>query len=272
MQLTSLQSPVFGFLCFMKRQLILFFTALMFYTRLPVPRGVGHSPEQLNRATRYFPLIGWLVGGSVAGVIYLSLGVLPLSVSVLLGLAAGLLLTGAFHEDGFADVCDGFGGGWTPEQILIIMKDSRLGTYGTAGLLLLMGVKFATLYELGRGNLPLVYVTLVASHALSRGLAATFIRTHRYVRADADSKAKPVAQRLLNADLLVAGSFALLPLLLFPHRLFVLSILPALLMRFYLGYYFTRRLGGYTGDCLGATQQLCEVSMLLGVLGLWKYI
>ena len=252
----------------MHQQLTLFFTALMFYTRLPVPRWVGHSPEQLNRATRYFPLVGWIAGGTVAGTIYLSHWILPLSVSVLLGLAIGILLTGAFHEDGFADVCDGFGGGWTPEQILTIMKDSRLGTYGTVGLLLLLGTKFAALYELGQRSLPLLYITLVTSHALSRGLAATFIRTHRYVRADADSKAKPVAQRLLTIDLLVAGVFALLPLLIFPHWWLILGVLPALLMRLYLGYYFNRHLGGYTGDCLGATQQLGELAMTLGVLGL----
>ena len=252
----------------MHHQLTLFFTALMFYTRLPVPRWVGHSPEQLNRATRYFPLVGWIAGGTVAGTIYLSHWILPLSVSVLLGLAAGILLTGAFHEDGFADVCDGFGGGWTPEHILAIMKDSRLGTYGTVGLLLLLGTKFAALYELGRGSMPLLYATLVTSHALSRGLAATFIRTHRYVRADADSKAKPVAQRLSNRDLLVAGVFALLPLLVFPHWWLISGVLPALLMRLYLGYYFNRHLGGYTGDCLGATQQLGELAMILGVLGL----
>ena len=252
----------------LKQQLTLFFTALMFYSRIPVPKWVGHSPEQLNRATRYFPLVGWMVGGSVAGVIYLSQWVVPLSVSVLLGLVASVLLTGAFHEDGFADVCDGFGGGWTKEQILRIMKDSRLGTYGTMGLLLLMGSKFGVLYELGQKDLSLLLVTLVASHALSRGLAATFIRTHCYVREDADSKAKPVAQRLSSVDLLIAGGFALLPLALFPHWWLALSIIPALLVRWYLDRYFTRWIGGYTGDCLGATQQLCELVITLGVLAL----
>lgn len=254
----------------LKHELKLFFTALMFYTRIPVPGWVGHSPEQLNRATRYFPLVGWVVGGSMAGVIYLGQWLFPLSVSLMLGLAASVLLTGAFHEDGFADVCDGFGGGWTKEQILRIMKDSRLGTYGTVGLLLLLGTKFWVLYELGQRNASLLLTTLIASHALSRGLAATFIRTHPYVREDADSKAKPVAQRLSSADLLIAGGFALLPLLLFPHGWFALSVVPTLLMRWYLGGYFTRRIGGYTGDCLGATQQLGELAMTVGVLAVWK--
>lgn len=254
----------------LKREIRLFFTALMFYTRIPVPKWVGHSPERLNRATRYFPLIGWIVGGSMAGVIYLSQWVFPLSISVMLGLVASVLMTGAFHEDGFADVCDGFGGGWTKEQILRIMKDSRLGTYGTIGLLLLMSSKFWVLYELGQKNLFLLLVTIIASHALSRGLAATFIRKHHYVREDAESKAKPVAQRLSSVDLLIAGGFALLPLVLFPHWWLVLSIIPALLIHWYLGGYFTRWIGGYTGDCLGATQQVGELAMVLGVLALWE--
>ena len=252
------------------REITLFFTALMFYTRIPCPKWVGHDSGHLNHATRYFPLMGWIVGGGMAGAVYLGLWVFPLSVSLLLGLAVSVLLTGAFHEDGFADVCDGFGGGWTKEQILLIMKDSRLGTYGTMGLLLLMGTKFWVLYELGQQGVVLLLSTIVTSHAASRGMAATFIRTHEYVREDTDSKAKPVAQQLSWSNLLVALGFALLPLALFPHWLLVASVLPALLMRWYLGRYFTRWIGGYTGDCLGATQQLCELSMMLAVLALWN--
>ena len=244
----------------------------MFYTRIPCPKWVGHSPEQLNEATRYFPLIGWLVGGSTAGVIYLAQFLFPLSVSVLLGLIVSVLMTGAFHEDGWADVCDGFGGGWTKEQILLIMKDSRLGTYGTMGLLLLMGTKFWALYELGQRSVNLLLVTLVVSHSVSRGLAATFIRTHAYVRDTADSKAKPVAQRLSVTNLLVAGGFALLPLVLFPRGELWLAVIPATLMRLYLGYYFNRWIGGYTGDCLGATQQLCELTIILSVLALSTFL
>ena len=255
-----------------KRELTLFFTALMFYTRIPCPKWVGHSSGQLNEATRYFPLMGWIVGGSMAGTIYLALHLLPLSVSILLGLGVGILMTGAFHEDGWADVCDGFGGGWTKEQILLIMKDSRLGTYGTMGLLLLLGTKFWVLYEIGQRSMPLLLATIVASHSVSRGLAATFIRTHSYVRDDVGSKAKPIAQRLSLTNLWIASGLALVPLVAFPHALFVLSVLPAGLMRIYLGYYFKRWIGGYTGDCLGATQQLCEFTMILSVLALWTFI
>ncbi len=112
-----------------RRQLRLLLTAVMFYTRLPVPRWVGHSDDQLNRATVYFPLIGWLVGGVAAGVYWGAAQLWPPLVAVLLSTGAGVLLTGAFHEDGLADTCDGFGGGWTRERILTIMKDSRVGKY-----------------------------------------------------------------------------------------------------------------------------------------------
>ena len=252
----------------LQRELTLFFTALMFYTRIPCPTWVGHSSGQLNEATRYFPLMGWIVGGGMAGVVYLAHIVFPLSVSVLLGLVTSVLMTGAFHEDGWADVCDGFGGGWTKEQILLIMKDSRLGTYGTIGLLLLMGTKFWVLYEIGQRSMVLLLATIVASHAVSRGLAATFIRTHTYVRDDTDGKAKPIAQRLSRTNVFIASGLALLPLVLFPQPFFVLSIVPAGLMRLYLGHYFNRWIGGYTGDCLGAAQQLGELTMILSVLGL----
>ena len=163
-------------------ELRVFFTVLMLYTRIPVPRWVGHSEEALSRATRYFPLIGWIVGGGTAVAIWLATAVFPLSVSVLLGMAASVLMTGAFHEDGWADTCDGFGGGWTQERILSIMQDSRIGTFGTVGLLLMLGLKFSALYALGQVDLSLLATSLVVSHSTSRGLAATFIRTHSYVR------------------------------------------------------------------------------------------
>ena len=126
----------------MIEELKIFFTAVQYYTRIPCPRWVGHSQDQLNEASKYFPLMGWIVGGASAGVFYLAQFIFPVSISVLLSMAAGILLTGAFHEDGFADTCDGFGGGWTKAEVLEIMKDSRIGSYGTIGLVLILLSKF----------------------------------------------------------------------------------------------------------------------------------
>jgi len=130
---------------FIKYEIQVFFTALMFYTRIPCPAWVNHDEEFLNKATRYFPLIGWIVGGLAALTFYGSSFIFSKEVSILFSFAISVLITGAFHEDGFADVCDGFGGGWTKEKILDIMKDSRVGAYGAIGIVLLFLLKFALL-------------------------------------------------------------------------------------------------------------------------------
>ncbi len=120
----------------------------MFYTRIPCPKNIDHNPDYLNKASRYFPLIGWIVGGISFLVYYLSAVLFTNEIAVILALIAGILTTGAFHEDGFADVCDGFGGGWTKEKILMIMKDSAIGAYGAIGVVLLFLLKFQSLIQL----------------------------------------------------------------------------------------------------------------------------
>ncbi len=241
----------------------------MFYTRIPCPKWVDHSEEYLNKATKYFPLIGWIVGGFTAGVFYLFQYILPVPVSIILSMISGILLTGAFHEDGFADVCDGFGGGWTKEKILEIMKDSRIGTYGTAGLVLILLLKFFLLNSIEVSVLPFV---LIVAHSLSRFSAATFIFTHDYAREDDKSKVKPVAKRMSAGHLIFAGFFGLLPILLLGNEIYLVIVLPVFLMKWYLGKYFNKWIGGYTGDCLGAAQQITEVTIYLSFLVLWKFI
>ena len=125
-----------------------FFNALAFYTRIPCPNWVDYSEEQLNRASAYFPLMGYLVAGFSFLVFYLAQTIFSIELSILLSMVAGILFTGAFHEDGFADLCDGFGGGWKAEDILRIMKDSRLGTYGVTGLLLVLLIKWQSLIDI----------------------------------------------------------------------------------------------------------------------------
>ena len=131
----------------MKKELHIFFTALLFYTRIPCPKNIDHNPDYLNKASRYFPLVGWIVGGISFSVYYLSSFLFPSQIAIVLSIIAGILVTGAFHEDGFADVCDGFGGGWTKEKILLIMKDSSIGAYGAIGLVLLFLLKFQSMSE-----------------------------------------------------------------------------------------------------------------------------
>ena len=131
----------------MRYQLKLFFTALMFLTRIPVPRSIDHNSDMLQKSARYFSWVGMVVGGIAAIVWYACIHVLSPSLSIAFSMLASILATGAFHEDGFADCCDAFGGGWTKEKILTIMKDSRLGTYGVTGLIGILGFKFLLLTE-----------------------------------------------------------------------------------------------------------------------------
>ena len=138
-----------------KKEVELFYTALGFFTRIPIPKRISFSQNNFNRCNRYFPHIG-LITGSVAVLVYWGTSfILPPSIAVLLSMVSSIIFTGAFHEDGFADVCDGFGGGWSKEQILTIMKDSRIGAYGSIGILFLLGIKFFALFHLSPSNLIL---------------------------------------------------------------------------------------------------------------------
>ncbi len=251
----------------MKRELEYFFAALRFFTRLPVPGWVGHGQDQLNHAARYFPLIGILVGIIGAGVTELVALVLPIGVAVLLGMAATILATGAFHEDGFADSCDGFGGGWDKAQVLTIMKDSRIGSYAALGVGLILLTKWSALTELDAGlGPPFLAIALVAGHAVSRLASTVLIYFLDYVRDDDSSKSKPLAQRMAPGELAVSALCGLAPCLLLPLAEVLAALAAVFLSTLFAARYFLRRIGGYTGDCLGAAQQLGEVAFYLGLL------
>jgi adenosylcobinamide-GDP ribazoletransferase len=241
-----------------------FFTALGYFTRVPVPRWVGYEPHYLNAAARYFPLVGVLIGGLSALVYLAALHVLPAGVAVLLSMAASLIVTGAFHEDGLADCVDAFGGAYTREDALRIMHDSRIGAFGAIALVIALALKWQTLAAMP----PMRAASLmIAGHAASRTCAISYLATLDYVRAE--GKAKPVAQRLNGGALVSAAMFGL-PWLLWPNGLaapdwrFAVSALVVLVvLRVAMGRYFVRRIGGYTGDCLGFAQQIFELSIYL---------
>jgi adenosylcobinamide-GDP ribazoletransferase len=248
-----------------KTQLEYFFAALRFFTRLPVPAWVGHSAEQLNGAARYFPLVGILVGVIGATVTWAASLLLPLSLAIIAGMAATLLATGAFHEDGFADAVDGFGGGWEKEQVLAIMKDSRVGSYGAIGVALLLLAKWNALLELSEEAL---LAAIVAGHAVSRFASTSLIYSLEYVRDE--GKSKPLANRMGIGELLTASIFGLLPCLLLPYWETLLALLLVAVVTWLAGRYFLRRIGGYTGDCLGAAQQVAELAFYVGLLVQWN--
>jgi adenosylcobinamide-GDP ribazoletransferase len=258
----------------MKKQWQLLLTAIMFYTRIPIPVSTPYSPEMLGKATRYFPLIGWITGIIMIGVLYILGGIAPPMVSILLAIITGVWVTGAFHEDGFADMCDGFGGGWTKEKILEIMKDSRIGTYGMLGLLLIMTLKYLSLREL---PLYKVMLAIASAQPLSRFVAVTVVYTHKYVRENEDSKAKPIAQGISLPDLGIAAIWGFIPfiaaMIYLQNYTLLLTIPTLLLARWYMVRLMQKWIGGYTGDCLGAVQQVSETVIYLCFCILtWKYI
>lgn len=256
----------------LRTELELFFTALGFFTRIPVPAWVPWSPERLNHAARYFPLVGWVVGIAGAASAALAMTVLPATVAVVLSMAVTIRLTGAFHEDGWADACDGLGGGWERTQVLTIMKDSRIGTYGAAGLVLMLLAKAAALVALAEHGPWALAAALIAAHAVSRLASTSLIHTLEYVREDELSKARPLARQLSRNELLIAAVTGSLPLLLLGLPAALLTALVVALVTLYCARLFKRRLGGYTGDCLGAAQQLTELAVYLAILATWNSI
>lgn len=252
----------------MKQEIRIFFTALMFFTRIPCPAWADHSPDALTRSSRYFSLVGIIVG-IIGAAVYLGASfIFPPAISILLSMVSTILATGAFHEDGLGDMCDGFGGGWTKEKILIIMKDSRTGTYGIVGLIAVLSLKFSALAHMNPGILPVV---LISGHAISRFAASTLLYTLDYVRDEDQSKAKPAAQKMSGSSLLISAVIGTAPLFLFGNYLIFFTLIPVFAMRWYLGRFFFKWIGGQTGDCGGATQQLCEVVFYLSLLALWKF-
>lgn len=246
----------------MHGELACLFAAIRFFTRLPVPAWVGHSQQQLDQAARYFPLVGAIVGAIGAAVTLGASKVLGTEIGILLGMAATVLATGAFHEDGFADTCDGFGGGWDRTQILAIMKDSRIGSYGAVGIALLLLTKFVALGKLDPAHLA---AALIAAHAASRFAAVMLIFALDYVREE-QARAKPLARRVSASELMVAAAFGLAPALLLPPTQALVALGLAALATLCMGRYFRARIGGYTGDCLGAVQQVAELAFYLGLL------
>jgi adenosylcobinamide-GDP ribazoletransferase len=248
-------------------QLRLFFTALQFFTRLPIPAWVGFEAAWLQHAARYFPLVGCVVAAIAASVYAAAALVLPAPVAAVLSTAASIWITGAFHEDGFADTCDGLGGGMTKERALEIMKDSRVGAYGAIGIVCMLAAKLSALALLP----PRVAVAaLLVAHPFSRLVSTALIWRLDYVRGE--GKAKPLAQQMTGAEFAIATLTCALPAAcvlaagwMTPAAMLA-AMLASLAAALWLGRLFVRRLGGYTGDCLGAVQQLAEALVYIAVL------
>jgi adenosylcobinamide-GDP ribazoletransferase len=240
-------------------------SAVMFFTRIPLPSLSNYDSADLQRSSAYFPLIGWLVGGMAALVWWGAVQVWPPAVASGLSLAATLIMTGAFHEDGFADLCDGFGSGAPRERVIEIMRDSRIGAFGAIGILVMLALKWQTVAALPLQPAWLAPALLCAAHAISRGAVGTLMTTLAYVSGQ--GKAKPLGTVLRGGRLAFSLACALAPLLLLPTR-FWWTLAAVAAARGVMAWLCKRRIGGYTGDCLGAAQQVCEVAFYLCALAL----
>lgn len=247
--------------------------ALMFFTRLPFWRFCQVERAYFERVVPLWPLAGWLTGGVLALTVWLSLlAALPTGVAVALALSMRCLLTGALHEDGFADFCDGFGGGTSRERTLAIMKDSHIGTYGVLGLLLYVLLIWNLLTELLEAGLsPLA---LLAVDALAKGLSSTIIYFLPYARTEADAKNRLVYEQTPWAERLLSLALAIIPvaacLLLASDATPTLAQwLLALPLPFcgcaLLFLWMRHRIQGYTGDCCGATFIIVETLLYLSL-------
>ncbi len=244
-----------------------FCAAVQFLTRVPLQSGPV-SAGALRGSPVYFPLVGGLIGASMAAVIWLGMLVWPGWLAVMVGLAVEAWLTGGMHEDAVADFCDAFGGGWTRERILEILKDSRVGSYGVLGLLAAVGLRCgATIALIGSHNAsPLEWVAaLIAGSAVGRWSMVLAMATVAPV-SNREGLARDVGRRVTPVDLALASFWGLLCLLPFavvhPWHLLLSTIVVSLMIWRFLAV-VQAKIGGTTGDCLGCLGYLVHVAFLL---------
>jgi adenosylcobinamide-GDP ribazoletransferase len=240
-----------------------FLAAVQFLTRVPVP-SPSYTADSLARSVKLFPLVGLLVGSSAALVHLLLAPHLPRVVTAFLVLTYLLMVTGCIHEDGLADAADGFGGGWNREKILQIMRDSRIGSYGAAALMMSLLGRILLLSSL---PLALVPQYLIATRVLGQWttLPLSFcLASARAQSEDATDGQGARIARITSRDSLIAGtifSFAVVIALLHMHGLFAIGV--AITITLLTGLYYQERIGGVTGDCFGATNQVAEIAVYL---------
>jgi len=244
--------------------------AFTFLTRIPTSWFGAHDAGDLADATFYFPLVGFVVAAIGATAYWIGTRLWPVPVAVVLSVVAMVWVTGAFHEDALADSLDGFGGGWDPQQILIIMKDSRVGSYALVGMVLVMLVKVTTLIGIAEGSVVSVWPViraLVAGHVLGRWSSVVLMSRYTYVRADDPTARISAGRTLMHAvtrtHVAVATGLTCVLLVAFGGVRTIPAWLVAIVVTWGAGRYFQRRLGGITGDALGAANQMVEVCVYL---------
>lgn len=239
-----------------------FFAALIFFTRLPFWRFIKVPDESFKHVVPYWPVVGWLTGSLTAGMLWLAAHILSFPVAVLVAIIFRLLITGALHEDGLADCCDGFGGGKDREGILRIMKDSHIGSYGVIGLVLYFLLLWSLLKSM---TLSMAVPAIIAADVWSKFSSSQIIDFLPYARKEEESKAGVVYQPLsvieffIGLAVAIPAVFCLLPIKYWPVCIFPFIVLLLFVRK------MKHKIGGYTGDCCGALFLLSELAFYLGI-------
>lgn len=248
--------------------------AMMFFTRIPFGRICKVKTEAFRHVPKYWPFAGWITGGIMSLAFCLSITVFtPLSAAVI-AVIVRMLVTGALHEDGLADFCDGMGGGTTREQTLNIMKDSRIGAYGVLGLIAYLLLLVSLIASLPTDIAPLIIFT---NDIFAKAVAACLLYKLPYARTNRQAKSGIVYKPWNSTTMLTHLARTLVALI--PAGIWMLScgstfpyatlIVPCIVLVI-LAYWMYRRIGGYTGDCFGATLLLCELSLYSAVVIYFK--
>ena len=240
---------------------------LMFFTRLPFWRIKQVDTEHFKHVVPLWPLAGWLTGGIMVGVLWLTSQVMPLSMAWLLAIVSRLLVTGCLHEDGLADFCDGMGGGETHERILLIMKDSHIGTYGVIGLI----IYFLLLTQMSALPLLLLCAIVFTGDVWCKFVSSHIINILPYARKEEEAKNKTIYQRMTAIEAFIGALLGTIPAVIFLPKTFWSALLAPVVVFILLMWLMKRRIQGYTGDCCGALFLISELSYLLTCLAIDLY-
>ena len=238
--------------------------ALRFFTRLPLPGGAG-GERPLSASAIGFPLAGLVVGALTSLVWAAAAALLPALPAAGLAIAAGLVLTGALHEDGLSDCADGLGGGHTRERALEIMRDSRIGAFGAAALIVTIALRWTALGELSLYDG--IWALLIA-HSVSRASILPALAFSSYARRE--GLGSTVSEGISGSQLAIALAISLLLAILFGGIAGVIAAVLGFATALLALKYLEARLGGYTGDGLGAMQQVAEIAIMLALCAQWS--
>lgn len=246
----------------MKQLLRDLLVAFQFLTRLPLP-SVDFRPDSLSRSVKFFPIVGLVIG---VGGSWLQRPLAPhlsRQLSALLVLVFFILVTGALHEDGLADTADGLGGGWNREQMLAIMRDSKIGAFGAIALAFSLLLRFSLL-----SSLPLNRFTsyLVSAQVLCRWTALPL--GYFVPPARQDGQGARIAHKTSGGSLILGTGISIAIVAFLMRTTCWIPILTASAVAILTALYYWRRLGGITGDCFGATNQLTEIAVYF--CGVWN--